>query len=115
MSGLKNLPQQHLCALISMACPLIAVGLLWAALSDHEEFWNRVSNDLNDEANHTAMAMMGVGEGIQAMIYLTVGAVAGCFFAIVSLLLRRSRLGIISLVLNLAPFLFFLGSTLFVG
>ena len=105
MFFIKKIPDHRLFALLSFLCPILAVLLSWVITKSHEQFWTDVLSDTTDDANRHAGALMAVSEVFQILILLAAGFIMGLFFAIISVVLRRTILGLFALALNFSPYL----------
>lgn len=95
-------PLQHrLFAWLSILCPIIAIRLVWFTGSDHSCFWSAVNKDSTDDINRHAGAMMAATEGIRLLFSVFFAGIIGIFFAAMSLVLKRTKLGFFSLTFNL--------------
>jgi hypothetical protein len=79
----------------------------WLSANSHTEFWNDVNKDLQDDANRHAGALMAIVEFTQIFFSMTLGFAFGLSLAVISLILRWSKVGFFSLLVNITPFLLF--------
>lgn len=103
--GLNKLSGPQCCALISIVCPIIAVGLSMMISSSHADFWNGL--DISDDAGRNAGAMMGAAEGGMILVSLVTGFLLGLGLSFFGLASQRSKIGYFSLAFNSVPFALF--------
>ena len=110
MFSLKSIPKHRILAVAALLCPILAAVMLWLILNSHSEFWDDVNKDLQDDANRHAGALMAVAEFSQIFLGMALGFVAGLFFSVISLILKRSMFGFFCLLVNATPFLLYAAS-----